>query len=70
MPKLPDDLRAKLAEALVSTTERWVAARRTCVTCQAFNIGDEICDKFNARPPAKIIAYGCVEYFGDDDIPF
>lgn len=43
----------------------------TCITCLNFreNHG-EICAKFNARPPARVIAYGCKDYFAPDEIPF
>lgn len=32
---------------------------KTCLTCQQFNEGTEICAKWNARPPAKVIVAGC-----------
>lgn len=45
---------------------------RTCVTCEHFDKGGEVCKKYdNQRPPAKVIAYGCDGYkFEHDDIPF
>lgn len=44
--------------------------RRSCITCMHFNEQNEICSKFNARPPARIIALACPEYIEDSDIPF
>lgn len=41
---------------------------RTCLTCDTFNEETETCRKWNAKPPARIIAYGCDEYI--EDIPF
>lgn len=45
---------------------------RTCMTCIAFDEPREICKRHpeRGRPPAKIIAYGCPEYFNEDEIPF
>lgn len=41
---------------------------RTCVTCDFFDEDTEQCRKWNARPPAKVIAYGCDQYL--EEIPF
>lgn len=41
---------------------------RTCVRCMHFN-ADETCTLAGARPPAKVIAFGC-DSFLPDDIPF
>lgn len=43
---------------------------RTCLTCLEFNEGGEFCRKYQARPPARVIAYGCPSYFCDEEIPF
>ncbi len=55
-------------------------AYKTCLTCINFKEhGDqtrypptapETCTRFGGRPPARIIAYGCPEYYHDDEIPF
>lgn len=44
-------------------------ARRTCVNCHHFDEQLEICKLAGARPPARVIAFGC-ERFDPDDIPF
>lgn len=41
---------------------------RTCVKCDTFDHEAEVCKRFNARPPAKVIAYGCDEFI--EEIPF
>lgn len=41
---------------------------RTCVTCEKFDLQSETCKQWNARPPAKVIAYGCDAYL--EEIPF
>lgn len=48
----------------------------TCINCDFWSEnakgpaakGEEICMKFNARPPVHIIVTGCPEYI--EDIPF
>lgn len=48
---------------------------KNCLNCDHWNENDEICKKFNSRPPAEIIVYSC-EFHKDtkdnmsDDIPF
>lgn len=43
---------------------------RSCISCSLFKESTETCTKFNARPPARVIAYGCKDYFSEDEIPF
>lgn len=51
-----------------------VSAPRTCLTCGEFDEAHELCQHpqhAGVRPPARIIAYGCVLHFDiDQDIPF
>lgn len=44
--------------------------RRSCIACMHFNEQAELCGKFNARPPARVIAFACPEYIEDSNIPF
>ena len=39
----------------------------TCLNCHHWQERTELCGKFNARPPAKVIVSGCEEH---TDIPF
>lgn len=41
-----------------------------CVNCLHFNIDSELCKIAKARPPAKIIAFGCDSFEDIDKIPF
>lgn len=42
---------------------------QTCIMCKKFN-ENEVCVKYNVRPPARIIVFGC-QFFDDaGDIPF
>jgi len=43
---------------------------KTCLTCVCFDEKLEYCKKYKARPPARVIAYGCRDYFHNDEIPF
>lgn len=49
----------------------------SCISCEHFEehgrsgaYPPETCRKYNARPPARIIALGCPSYMDNDDIPF
>lgn len=55
---------------------------RNCLTCTNFvehgypnnangpGFNTETCRKYGARPPARVIAYGCPSWFNEDEIPF
>lgn len=40
----------------------------SCVTCYKFDEPSEMCKPANARPPARVIAFGCAAW--DGEIPF
>lgn len=42
----------------------------TCATCIFWSKSNQICDKFNMRPPGEVIADGCEHYEDEDSIPF
>lgn len=41
---------------------------RSCLTCDMFKEQEEQCTVYSARPPARIIAFGCNRYI--EEIPF
>jgi Fe-S-cluster containining protein len=41
---------------------------RSCLNCINFDEANELCNIYKQRPPARIIAKGCEQWF--DDIPF
>lgn len=48
---------------------------KNCLNCIFWDEINEICKKFNSRPPAEIIVYSCefhqdTNNLMDDDIPF
>jgi len=55
----------ELTEAMRKELDR---ATRTCLNCELFTEATETCGKWNARPPARIIAAGCEDHV--DEIPF
>lgn len=42
----------------------------SCISCLAFNEASEWCKTYGARPPARVIAFGCESYDDEDEIPF
>lgn len=44
--------------------------RASCISCKNFDHANEVCKKFNARPPAHVIAFACESYEDNDEIPF
>ena len=44
--------------------------RTNCVNCLHFDEKSETCKLYNARPPARIISYGCKDFGHIDEIPF
>lgn len=60
-----DAIAEHLKVAIVASLE---GATKSCLTCDHFNEPGEICRLYQARPPARIIAFGCPSYV--DEIPF
>lgn len=44
-----------------------VTGMATCINCTHFDETNELCTKYSARPPARVIALGCPEY---ENLPF
>lgn len=40
----------------------------SCLDCDCWNISNDICNKFNSKPPATVIVKTCPEFL--IDIPF
>jgi hypothetical protein len=59
----------RCALALTHATSEEVV--KSCLSCEFFNEQSEGCRKANgARPPARVIAFGCESYLDKDVIPF
>jgi hypothetical protein len=43
-------------------------ATRSCINCSMFDEPSETCVRFKIKPPARIIAFGCINH--EDQIPF
>lgn len=70
------EIRAKLAQLLVEVIKDVTPNNmlfQSCIVCEHFG-ENEICAKYNVRPPARIIVFGCKNFEEsshiDDDIPF
>lgn len=65
----------KLRDTLINVNT-WVHGKfairmeTTCVRCLSFDHEKEICRVAKARPPAKVIAYGCPQFESEDTIPY
>ncbi|WLJ71057.1 hypothetical protein [Sphingomonas phage Kimi] len=59
-----------LNEALKGTTWNVLGIMRSCIACDHFLEQTEQCTKYGARPPARVIAFGCPSFEDDNDIPF
>jgi hypothetical protein len=71
MARNPDRVGAvtEMTEALrAAIREELDRATRTCLNCERFTEATETCGKWNARPPARVIAAGCEDHV--DEIPF
>ena len=60
---------ADVLQAALEKKGPMIGVWRTCITCMHFIENTEHCTVFGARPPARVIAYGCPKY-DNDDIPF
>ena len=60
-------LEAELARKVTAFMSQ-VGVFKNCCTCSKFVEVMELCEEFNARPPARVIAYGCVKH--SHTIPF
>lgn len=70
-PKLRPDFSYTWAMAMAKALEQAPGqVLRTCLTCCAFDEPQEQCRKYRARPPARVIAYGCKDYFSEEELPF
>jgi len=43
---------------------------RNCLNCQQFEEAFENCKRWNTRPPARVIAFGCDNHEDIEEIPF
>ncbi len=43
---------------------------KSCLNCTQWDYGQDLCKKFNAKPPTDIIVYSCPEHEDDEGIPF
>lgn len=62
------DLQAALNAAIANLDQ---PLYKSCLNCLKFNEKAEICNLYNQRPPARVIAYSCGEQWEDlQGIPY
>lgn len=73
-PKLRNDVEIDLGymirHAIITGLQQQRHPYKNCINCNRFDQQKEICKKFNARPPARVIAYGCPEHDDMYEVPF
>lgn len=57
-----------IVKHLADVLGKGVVAFRCCLDCIHFDEEKEVCAKWNARPPARVIVNGCDDHV--DKIPF
>jgi hypothetical protein len=70
------ELAAKLSQLIENTIKDVSPSNmlfQSCIVCEHFG-ENEICSRYNVRPPARIIVFGCQHYEEsshiDGDVPF
>jgi len=64
-------LRSSVVNAAIKTMEEPdMFPFQTCLMCDHFNEAAELCKLYNARPPARVIAFGCDKFDDANWIPF
>lgn len=73
-PKIRSDAFYDIQSSLIYALEKATKENgllRSCINCIHFNEQNESCKLANGlKPPARIIAYGCVKWECHDEIPF
>lgn len=65
-PTIPKAFREQLTDLMYETLVE-MHALESCLGCTQFDEQHELCTKFQVRPPARIIAFGCPEWTEDKD---
>ncbi len=65
-------MRTEVRLAILDVLEK-ESPLQSCINCEHFELQPttlEKCKLFNARPPARIIVYGCEKWMEKDEISF
>lgn len=73
-PRLRNDVEIDLGYLIKHAVFRAIEDQRhpfkNCINCTKFDQKNEICNQYKARPPARVIAYGCPEHVDMYEVPF
>lgn len=73
LPLIRDGLAEAVCQRIIQSMRSVLAGElpvSSCLSCVHFNEPNEICGRYNQRPPARVIANGCPEYIDYYDVPF
>lgn len=72
-PKLRKEVFVELVSTIIRIIENNTAIQfpfKNCLNCEHFNEKDELCRYWKAKPPSRVICYGCDQHTDIGDIPF
>ncbi len=65
------DLSSALTHAIWNNLKRTdIFPFQNCLSCTRFTEATEMCSFWNAKPPARVIAFGCSKYIDQSEIPY
>lgn len=75
IPKLRAEAKLEIQSSLVNAALKVLENSthfpfQTCLHCDNFDEPTEQCKLFKAKPPARVIAFGCDKFDDKDFIPF
>lgn len=73
-PKLRKEVLLDLKSSLDGIVQRYIETSpfpfQNCLSCCHFIEQTEVCRQFNAKPPARVICFGCDKFEDVNQIPF
>lgn len=69
-PKLRREVEIDLNAFVNALMKRNDFPFQNCISCCHFTEATELCKHWNAKPPARVIAYGCSNYQDETEIPY
>lgn len=64
------DLNGRIASAVRQALKDNIHPFKNCLNCKHFEEKSEMCNSYHAKPPARVIAYGCPEHDDMYSVPF
>lgn len=64
------EIRSNIYNIVANSLEQCKPIYKSCMNCSNFDEKNELCLIYRERPPARIIAYGCIKWVDVEEIPF